>query len=273
MHRKLYDEFGEKFKRQIKKCITLSHGKHELEDKIKNFKLELTDRKLKCTLKNFKMWSENSILNNDIIFDDIFKIENSPTPPLHFTSLLVDKSPISFVSKIKSYKADNSLKQVVELIKIEDYTGATQILNSILSYNPTHVDSVVCLGVIYANINSLECAIEKFEQAYQLDENHPNCKNYLVASLENFIQQCLELDEREQVLLYSEKLLKYDEKSYYLVSIKSKLLQISSINVQNGEISDAQRISSKLKKIMENDYNISTLMLIVNYCFNPMAAS
>jgi tetratricopeptide (TPR) repeat protein len=84
--------------------------------------------------------------------------------------------------------AEKNLHQGVNLAKQENYEQAKELYEQGLEMVPNHVDLLVALGCLYANIGQRDRAAHHLQRALDIEPDHLNAKNYL-AQIQNSSRQ------------------------------------------------------------------------------------
>lgn len=71
----------------------------------------------------------------------------------------------------------------IEHFKEGRHSEAFQCLNKALNMDPRNVEGLVARGALYANSGSFKKAVEDFENALKLNNNHANARKYLGETL------------------------------------------------------------------------------------------
>lgn len=81
------------------------------------------------------------------------------------------------------FEKNRSVAEGIDHFKEGRHSEAFQCLNKALNMDPRNVEGLVARGALYANSGSFKKAIDDFESALKLNDNHANARRYLGETL------------------------------------------------------------------------------------------
>ncbi len=87
--------------------------------------------------------------------------------------LIANTYSSDFIRRFVGDSLAESIKSASDLAKSGNYSDAIEAYLSIIDTDSANANAWYCLGVLYAQDNSLENAIEAFEKSDKIQPNHP----------------------------------------------------------------------------------------------------
>ncbi|XP_069698130.1 zinc finger CCCH domain-containing protein 13 isoform X1 [Periplaneta americana] len=170
-----------------------------------------------------------------------------------------------YASELRQVQASKwafrSVAEGIEHFKSGRHSEAFQCLNKALNIDPRNVEGLVARGALYANSGSFQKAIEDFETALKLNQNHQNARKYMGETLVALGRSFEDENKFEEALKSYENCLAlipfHEEAQNSIEFLKTKIMNSSKLSDTEvtipGLSSKTLEVKETLKQLLQGE--------------------